>query len=188
MNEIVSKLKYGVLMVFMVLSVALLFSGCMSQRTAGDDSTMHTKVSPQNIADDLTCGKCGMYPARYPKWQSQIVFADGSMTPFDGCKCMFGFLFDMGRYDKNHSPDDVAAVLVKDFNSGNWMNAEAAIFIVGSSEMGPMGKELIPFAEHTAAMNFQTARGGEMMMYEEISRATLKPLMGGMKNMKKMKM
>lgn len=136
------------------------------------------------IPADVSCGKCGMFPANYPQWQSQVIFSDGTMTPFDGCKCMFGFMFNMGEYDSAHTSGDIAKVWVKDFNTGEWIEASEATYVVGSDEMGPMGKELIPFAQADEAAAFQKDHGGELAQYESISMATLKPLMGKM-HMKK---
>ena len=140
------------------------------------------------IPTDVSCGKCGMFPAKYPRWQSQVIFKDGSMTPFDGCKCMFNFLQAVEKYDKAHTAADVQVVWVKDFDSGAWINGSDAYYVVGSDMMGPMGKELIPFAENSAAMKFHQEHGGSMMRYGEITPEVLKGLgMGGMK-MKHMKM
>lgn len=135
--------------------------------------------APQNIADTSSCGKCGMLPAKYPQWHSQIIFTDGSMIPFDGCKCMFGFLLEMAQYDKQHTRADVAAVWVKDFLSGEWLAADSANFVVGSDVMGPMGKELIPFAERLAAVKFQQEHGGSLELFDKITMATLQPLSKG---------
>jgi copper chaperone NosL len=149
-------------------------------------------MQPMVIPDDAPCGKCGMYPARYPQWQSQIIFKDGSMTPFDGCKCMFNFLFAMEKYDKMHANDDVEVAWVKDFNTGEWLNAKDAHYVVGSKVMGPMGKELIPFADSAAAAKFHQEQGGSIMMYSDINPDVMKTLgMGGMqmeKGAKDMKM
>ncbi len=156
--------------------------GCAAPggRTAGADQA--AVMQAMDIQENVSCGRCGMYPAQYPRWQAQIIFKDGSMTPFDGCKCLFNFLFAMDKYDKNHSRDDVSVAWVKDFNSGAWLDADAAYYVVGSSMMGPMGKELIPFAAKAAAMSFQGEQGGAMMRYGEISPAVLESLgMGGMK-------
>jgi len=144
--------------------------------------------TPQDISADAVCGKCGMHPAKFPNWQTQIVFKDGSMTPFDGCKCMFGFLFDMGKYDETHKADDVAAIYVRDFQNNNWVNGKNATYVVGSKEMGPMGKELIPFSDQTAAEAFQKENGGTINKFEEVNMDTLKPLMGEMKMKGEMKM
>jgi copper chaperone NosL len=137
---------------------------------------------PMVIPGNASCGKCGMFPAKYPRWQSQIIFKDGSMTPFDGCKCMFNFIFAMHEFDKNHSSDDVAIVWVKDFNSGYWINVVDAYYIVGSNTMGPMGKELIPFADQVDALKFNQEQGGSMMTYSQITPEVVKALgMGGMR-------
>ena len=169
----------NVLLVLLLLVAA----GCYApQEAKQQDKEMQAAVQPpQVIPDNISCGKCGMAPARYPKWQTQIVFTDGSMTPFDGCKCMFGYLFHMGQYDTKHTTDDMAAVWVKDFHSGDWIQAADAHYVVGSDVMGPMGKELIPFGAHADAMAFQTENGGTLTEYDSISMETLKPLMHGMK-------
>jgi len=165
-----------------ILALGLLI-GCAASgsKTAGQASMAASDVQPMVIQPGVTCGKCGMYPANYPRWQSQIIFTDGSMTPFDGCKCLFNFMFSMEQYDKSHSAQDVKAVFVKDFNTGKWLKASEAHFVVGSDMMGPMGKELIPFADQAASMKFNNEHGGSMMNYAEITPEVMKSLMGGMK-------
>ena len=152
-----------------------------TEQTSATESARIAVSQPMIIPKDVSCGKCGMYPANYPRWQSQIIFKDGSMTPFDGCKCLFNFMFSMDQHDKAHSRDDVVVVWVKSFNSGEWMNAMDAHFVVGSNMMGPMGKELVPFADKAEAMKFHQEQGGDMMMYADITPEVLKSLMGGMK-------
>ena len=170
---------------FCLIALLLVVPGCYGPKeTAQQDKQVQlaqTAAQPQVIPASITCGKCGMYPAKYPQWQTQVVFKDGSMTPFDGCKCLFGFLLNMSQYDNAHSTDDVAVVWVKDFNSGEWLEAEGAYFVVGSSEMGPMGKELIPFGKKSEATRFQEKNGGTLVMYSAIDMEVLRPLMGGMK-------
>ena len=166
-------------------------AGCYAQKEAmqseGGAQVAQAMVQPpQVIPDNTSCGKCGMFPARYPQWQRQIIFTDGSMVPFDGSKCMLVFLFDMAQYDKSHTRNDVATIWVKDFHSGSWIQAPDALFVVGSDTMGPMGKELIPFSDHAQALAFQQEHGGSLVEYSGISMETLKPLMGGVKMPMKM--
>ena len=144
--------------------------------------------APREIGPKMSCGVCMMYPARFPKWQSEIIFADGAMVPFDGCKDLFKYLLDMGRYTSDHTAADVRAVWVKDFPSGEWLMAKNATFVVGSEMMGPMGKELIPFRDPNAAAAFQKEYGGTVMAYDAVTLDTVKPLsmgmgMGGMHGM-----
>jgi len=171
--------RFFALILVFFLAVTL---GCAASGGKNSGSPQAGIMQPMEIPENVSCGKCGMYPAQYPRWQSQIIFKDGSMTPFDGCKCMFNFLFAMAEYDKAHSRDDVSVSWVKDFNSGTWINAEEAFYVVGSKMMGPMGKELIPFSDQAAAMKFHQEQGGTMMNYAEITPGVLKSL--GMEGMK----
>jgi nitrous oxide reductase accessory protein NosL len=147
-----------------------------------------TAPAPQEIPADVTCGKCGMFPANYPQWQAQVIFDDNSMTPFDGCKCMFGYMFNMEKFDPAHTREQIAAVWVRDFDSGEWTDGRQAHYVVGSEVMGPMGKELIPFADAAAAQAFQQEHGGDMAEFSDINMATLQPLMGKMDMKEGMKM
>ena len=166
----------------MVLTMGCTVAGSKTGEKSAAGSSQVAVKQPMEIADDVSCGKCGMYPAKYPRWHSQIIFKDDSMTPFDGCKCMFNFLFGMEKFDNTHSIDDVAVIWVKDFDTGKWINAADAQYVVGSNMMGPMGKELIPFADQAAAMKFHQEQGGTLMKYAEITPDVLKTLgMGGMK-------
>lgn len=135
---------------------------------------------PQPITEKMTCAACGMYPHRYPQWQTQVIFTDRTAAAFDGGKCMFRFLLNMQKFAPERKPEQVAAVWVKDFKTGKWLDGKAAHYVIDSKEMGPMGKELIPFATRAAAEEFQKANGGTIETYANITMATIKPLMGGM--------
>lgn len=179
------KFRYCLLKVFLLPILMIgLQAGCatspeQARQGASQPAKAAAKSSPQIIADETSCGKCGMLPAKYPQWHSQIIFTDGSMVPFDGCKCMFSFLLGMAQYDKQHARTDVAAVWVKDFLSGEWLVADSAHFVVGSDVMGPMGKELIPFAERLAAVKFQLEHGGSLEQFDKITTETLLALSKG---------
>ncbi len=191
-EEMQSICRRWALPILVVLLLAMT-AGCAAweNRTGAQagaaESSQAEVMPPRVIPADATCGKCGMYPAKYPRWQSQIIFNDGAMTPFDGCKCMFNFLYAMDKYDTMHSREDVAIAWVKDFDSGTWIRAEETYFVVGSDMLGPMGKELIPFADKAAAMKFQQGQGGALMQYGDITPDVLGTLgMGGMKKHMKM--
>lgn len=139
---------------------------------------------PFEIVTELSCGKCGMFPAKYPKTQAQIIFSDGLMTPFDCSKCMFGFIFTLAHFDPKHSVNDIAHVWVRDFDSSEWIDAKTAFFVAGSDVPGPMGKDLFPFAQESAASGFQKKHGGLLSKYESVSMHTLVPLLPGDMNMK----
>ena len=159
-----------------VLAAILLIIGMSLPARAGQHD-------PQTITETTPCAVCAMYPYRYPAWQSQVIFTDNSMAAFDGCKCMFRFLLNMQAFTQDHKADQVAAVWVKDFAGSTWIDGKTAYYVIGSSEMGPMGKELIPFASREAAEAFQKTKGGTVAPYASITMDTVKPLMGGMHHM-----
>ena len=168
-----------------VLSMAIALSFIPTATKGGNQPS---DTSPRVIEKDKNCPICNMYPARYPKWQAQIVFKDGSYHAFDGCKHMFDFLIHMEKYDKNHSREDVAKSWVKDFNSDKWIEAEKAHYVAGSSVMGPMGKDLISFSGHMEAMEFHKEKGGEMVHFADVTMDLLKTLDMGKMPMKHDKM
>lgn len=143
--------------------------------------------APQVIPADMSCGVCGMHPAKFVKWQTQIIFSDGVMVPFDGGKDMFKYILNTTKYDQKHTSDDITAIWVKGFNSGEWLDGHKAVYVVGSKVMGPMGKELIPFNNADTAKEFQAANGGMIKHFTDIVMSDIQKLgMGGMK-MKGMK-
>lgn len=163
-----------------LLSLPLLALLCFGATGARAETQANEAYPVQTIAPDQGCAACGMYPAQYPQWQTQVIFKDKSMVAFDGGKCMFRFLLDMARFDAHHTAADVAMVWVKDFNDGTWVDGTKACYVVGSNVLGPMGKELIPFATEEAARKFQQRNGGALDPYAKITMESIKPLMGGM--------
>lgn len=162
------------------LSLTAMLLGTLPAFAAETNTAATAVPQPRAITDTMSCAACGMYPHRYPKWQAQVIFTDGTMAPFDGGKCLFRFLFNIPKFAPGHTPEQVAAVWVRDFNSGKWIDGKAAHYVVGSKEMGPMGKELIPFASRASAEEFRKANGGTIDTFANISMATIKPLMGKM--------
>ena len=112
---------------------------------------------------------CGMYPARSARWQTQILFRDGGYRAFDGCKDMFKYLSEMTEYEKQYRTDDIAAIYVKDFGNGKWIDAKKAYFVIDSKLSGPMGKDFIPFEDHAQAVKMATASDGRVADYSQIN-------------------
>jgi copper chaperone NosL len=172
----------------MITKKVLLLTLLLSTLAFTNPAIAAENPAPQSIAEDMSCGVCGMYPAKFVKWQSQVIFTDNKMVPFDGCKDMFKYILNMAKFDQEHTEKDIAAIWVKDYNSGKWLDGRAVSYVVGSSEMGPMGKELIPFANPVEALSFKKEKSGMIMNYDDVTMDDIKKL-GGMKmNGKKMKM
>lgn len=134
---------------------------------------------PPAITDTLQCGNCGMYPAKFPQWQCQIVMNNGQTVAFDGMKCLCKYRFKLLSGDEKKA-ELIKTMWVKDYQSGQWLQAEDATIVVGSAILGPMGKELIPFARAEEAAAFQARNGGSIIPFTAVTPDTLTTLMGGM--------
>jgi len=123
------------------------------------------------------CPVCGMFPARYPRWAAQLIFEDGAAHFFDSPVDLFIFLDDTARYDPERADDAVAAHYVTDFDTGHWIAAGEAYFVIGSAVRGPMrGPDLPAFATHDQASAFAATQGGEVATYADITPARVAKL------------
>lgn len=115
------------------------------------------------------CPVCGMFVHKYRKWAAEIVFKDGSYVVFDGCKDMFKYYFNMAKYTKKRSRDDIADMYVTEYYTLEVHKAADLLFIVGSDVLGPMGHELIPVKGEDAARIFMIGHSGDKALrFDEI--------------------
>jgi nitrous oxide reductase accessory protein NosL len=97
------------------------------------------------------CPVCGMFVAKYPDFLAQIVFKDGSYSFFDGVKDMMKFYFNLAKYNPSKTTADIERIFVTDYYSLKPIDAKTAYYVVGCDVYGPMGKELIPVENTSAA-------------------------------------
>lgn len=110
------------------------------------------------------CPVCGMFVAKYPDFEAQIIFKDGSYAVFDGAKDMFKYYLDMQRYNKSKKRSDIASIFVPDYYSLTLIDGRNALYVTGSDVMGPMGNELIAFAKEADAMEFKKDHKGKKIV------------------------
>ena len=110
------------------------------------------------------CPVCGMFVAKYPDWIAQIRFADEVTVFFDGAKDFFKYYFRMDSYHPGRSKGDAAALYVTDYYSMQAIDATTASFVLGSDVYGPMGHELIPFANPEDAEAFRRDHHGRQIV------------------------
>ena len=126
---------------------------------------------------DEKCPVCGMFVARYPDWIAGVRFADGSHAVFDGAKDLLRFLLGSDRDARGHTARDVRSAFVTDYYSVKQVDAKAAWFVVGSDVLGPMGRELLPFADERAAREFLSDHEGRRILrFDEVTPSVLKEL------------
>jgi copper chaperone NosL len=126
----------------------------------------------QKIESHKRCPVCGMYPARYPKFNCQIVFEDGSYEAFDNS---IGLLVYLHFPDKtNIKLKPVAGIYFKDYLKEGWLEADRAFFVTGSDIRGPMGVQFLPVDSEQAAEELKKqAKGKDIIHFKMINRQYL---------------
>ncbi len=121
------------------------------------------------------CPVCGMFVYKYPRWATQIFYKHANHEhhlSFDGVKDMMKFYFNSkkwGSYDFAKRKN-IIKMLVTDYYSQKAIDARDAYFVMGSNIYGPMGNELIPFANKEDAQNFKIDhKGVKILSFKEIT-------------------
>jgi nitrous oxide reductase accessory protein NosL len=99
---------------------------------------------------------------KYPRFESKIVLKNSKEIRFCCPKSMFAFYlrpYDYPEYNIT-SELDFKKILVKDFLSGEWIKAEGALYVFGSTMVGPKGDDLIPVRNKDALNVFRLKYGG----------------------------
>jgi len=123
------------------------------------------------------CPVCGMFVARHPDWIAAITFRDGERAVFDGAKDLFKFWLEPGRFLPSRRREDVAALAVTDYYAVAAVDARAAWYVVGSDVLGPMGRELVPFARREDAEEFlRDHHGARIVGFDEVTPALVRSL------------
>jgi nitrous oxide reductase accessory protein NosL len=152
------------------LAVLLILSGPVQPAPAGEVPAF--KPSPAD-----KCPVCGMFVAKYPDFLAQITFADGFQAWFDGVKDMMKYYFDLPKYQPGKKPEDIKTIMVADYYALKPIDGLKAFYVVGSDVYGPMGRELIPFAEEAAAKEFLTDHKGQAILtFPQITPEVIKGL------------
>ncbi len=133
--------------------------------------------NPKALVPKGNCAVCGMYVANFPDWAAVVSFKDGGTAWFDGPKDLFTYLLDLKRYAGKRNPSDITAIQVKDYYGLKHIEGRKAFYVFGSDVLGPMGKELVPFATETSAREFlKDHHGRKVMAFHEITLETMKEL------------
>ncbi len=118
---------------------------------------------PVKIESNRQCPLCGMYPARYPQFNCQIVFKDGSYEPFDSAVGLLIYL--LFPENTKIKPQPIANIYFKDYIKESWIDADKTFFVTGSEIMGPMGIEFLPVDSEQAAKELNKQEQGKDIIH-----------------------
>ena len=131
--------------------------------------TSCASLQPIKIEPHKACSLCGMYPARYPQFNCQIVFKDGSYEAFDSAIGLLVYLLFPDNTEIKLKP--IAKIYFKDYFKESWLEADKAFFVTGSEIMGPMGVEFLPVDSEQAAQELKKQeQGQDITHFKEINR------------------
>ena len=140
----------------------LLITGC--------DRAAEQKPSAQEIPPDAVAEFCGMGIGEHPGPKAEI-FVRGRARPywFASVRDMFAFTL------LPEEPKDITAIYVTDMararawdqpGPGIWIDARAAVFVIGSRAHGGMDtNEAVPFAAEAQARAFAAREGGRVVTF-----------------------
>ena len=132
---------------------------------------------PEKASKKDKCPVCGMFVYRSPDWTTQIIFKDGSVVFFDGCKDLFKYYLNLKEYSPEKKPEDIDAIYVNDYYRMKSISAFDAFFVVGSDIYGPMGHELIPLNSSEDAGDFmKDHKGKNILKFEEVTQQVIDAL------------
>ena len=110
---------------------------------------------------------------KQPEFNAKIILANGKEIIFCCPKAMFDFYFrpfDYPEY-KVKEEKDFKKLLVKDYLSGEWIDAKKALYVFGSKLQGPKGDDLIPLRNKDAVNIFMLKYGGtKILTFADIKR------------------
>lgn len=150
--------------VLLVLSLA----ACREEKVAS--------APPVHMTDAAVGRYCGMNLAEHEGPKGQVILT-GGMDPFWFSSARDTVAFTM----MPDEPKDYAAVYVSDMGKApswaqpgadNWVDARAAVYVVGSDAQGGMGgAEVVPFSDRAAADAFAREHGGTVKPFAELTTA-----------------
>jgi copper chaperone NosL len=149
----------------LVLLALLLPIGCDDQKEA--------PPAPAAIGDDAVGYYCGMLLSEHPGPKGQIRLASREEPVW------FSSARDAIAFTRIPlEPRDIRAVYVSDMaraptwdepGADNWIAADAAWFVIGSSRQGGMGSaEAVPFGSEEGARAFASREGGRVVRLADI--------------------
>jgi nitrous oxide reductase accessory protein NosL len=124
-------------------------------------------ISAAMAEERASCKVCGMWIDEYKKTAAELVLKDGSKEYTCGVACMLREIEDAGGISAFKSAK------VHDWVTGNLVDAETAIYVLGSNVIPDMVPNYIAFAKREEAEAFVAKEGGEMIdfnvAYQDVS-------------------
>lgn len=146
--------------------LAAILSGTVATRAAGPGGGPEPGRNPidennrMQISAQDRCPVCGMKVAEHPKFSSAIQLIDGTTYYFCGTGCMLRTWLHPEIF-LTAPKDRLKTALVKDYFTGEHLDAREVFWVAGSDVIGPMGPALVPVKGEKALETFKRRHCGK---------------------------
>jgi len=146
---------------FFPLFLILLLVACNPTKKSDKEENLNSNTTANVSAD---CAHCGMPSLDYPQWHAEAVTSAGKELHFCSPRCFF-----IHFQDKSLNLTAKEAQ-VTDYYTTQKVDAFSAYYVAGSNRTGPMGWDVVPFAQESDAEAFKKDyKGKQILRYEAIS-------------------
>jgi copper chaperone NosL len=105
-----------------------------------------TEIKPVEILyGQDSCERCKMIISE-KSYSAEYILLDGEARKFDDIGCMIHF-----AYGEESKGEKILAKYVRDYNTGNWIDANEAYFVWSKDIVTPMGYGLAAFKDDETA-------------------------------------
>jgi hypothetical protein len=156
--------------IWLIFSYIFIFANANVKNTKWELNKSN-KYSQKDIIYDIDLKK-------YPKFNTEAKLKNGKIVKFASFKSMMQAFYNQDFLIKHKLLEDkIEKLYVKDYLSGEKLEANKALYIFGSRLVGPHGDDLIPVKDQNSAEIFKLKYGGtKVLPFKKISKALIKYL------------
>ena len=130
------------------------------------------------ISAEDRCPVCAMLPMRYPRFAAAIALKDGRTYYFCSPGCMLNAWLHPDIFLGNPAAN-LARPVVREYLSGEVMDARDVFWVSGSDVVGPMGPALVPLKDTAHLEAFRRRHGArKVFRLDELTHDNWRTLTG----------
>jgi copper chaperone NosL len=112
------------------------------------------------VLNEANCSHCRMAVSQR-EFAAEVVTVSGSVDTFDDIGCL-------GIWVKEHQPPESAGLFVVDHDTGEWVDAREAFFVLSKKLPTPMSSGLAAFKTEESARAAAERLEGKVILWETV--------------------